>query len=132
MKPPARFILIAALPMNSLAADLSAASEASVEGVSIVASAGAELVSAGGDLLLTAVSTGAEAGSLVITVAATGASFTVKVSADIAADAIALVGTGIERIAVAGGWLLRLSGEAICFVPDEEARLHLHQRVLQP
>lgn len=131
MKLPTRLILIAALPFNCLGAELSAASEASIDGISIAGGASVELVAAGSELVLSAVSTGAEVGSLVVTVAATGASFTLTVSADIAADAAVLVGSSIERIAVSGGWLLRLAGEAICFVPDHAARLHLDRRVLQ-
>lgn len=122
--------VLAALPLQLSASSPSTVSEVSAIGVSAVGEAADELIASGGALVLTAASVSAETGSLVISAAGNGASFVVEVSAGAATEASALIGSSIEQVAVSGGYLLMLAGEAICFVPDQIARHHLHRREL--
>jgi hypothetical protein len=132
MRLPTCLILIGtAFPLQTSATNPSALSEVSAVGVSQLSEATVELIAGGGKLVLTAASAGAEVGSLVISAVGSGASVTVQVSAATATEASALVGTGIEYVAASGGWILMMAGEAICFVPNEVARHHLHRRELQ-
>jgi hypothetical protein len=132
MRLPTCLILIGtAFPLQASATNPSAASEVSAVGVSELSEATVELIASGGKLVLTAASAGAEAGSLVISAVGTGASVTIQVSAATATEASALVGTSIEYVAASGGWVLMMAGEAICFVPNEVARQHLHRRELR-
>lgn len=108
----------------------SAASEVSAVGVSALGAASYELIASGGKLVLTAVSTSAEVGSVVITAAGTGISTTLQVSTEVATAVSTDIGHGIERVAVSGGWMLTSGGRSICFVPDRDARRHLHRREL--
>jgi hypothetical protein len=132
MRLPTCLILIGtAFPLQISAADISAVSEVSAVGVSALSEAPVELIAGGGKLVLTAATAGAEVGSLVISTVGSGAGVTIQVSAATATEASALVGTSIEYVAVSGGWILMMAGEAICFVPNELARHHLHRRGLQ-
>lgn len=130
-KVPVLIWFIAAFAHESVASDPSAVSEVSALGVSAIGEASYELIASSGKLVLTAASTTAEVGSVVITAAGTGVSATVQVSTEVAADASMRIGSGIERVAVSGGWMLTMSGAAICFVPDDNARHHLHRRELR-
>jgi hypothetical protein len=132
MRLPTCLILLgSALPLQASAANPSAVSEVSAVGVSALSEATIELIASGGKLVLTAATAGSEVGSLVISAVGTGASVTIQVSAATATEASALVGTGIEYVATSGGWILMMAGEAICFVPNEVARQHLHRRELR-
>lgn len=133
MRLPTCLILIgSAFPLQTSATNPSAISELSVIGASALSEATVELIASGGKLVLVAATAGAEVGSLVIGAVGTGASVTIQVSAATAGEASALVGTSIEYVATSGGWILMMAGEAICFVPNEVARSHLHRRELRP
>lgn len=133
-RSPNRFIVV--LPFLCMpfgparATNPSAVSEVSVVGVSALGEASYELIVSGARLVITAVSSTAEVGTVVVSAAGTGVSATLQVSAEVASEASAHIGEGIERVAVSGGWLLSMDGRALCFVPDHDARRHLHRRAL--
>ena len=79
-------------------------------------------------LVVSAVHASGDMVELVLEGAALGASVTLEIASELAAELSLAVGDVVVCSVTAGGWLLREGGEAIAFVPNAAARALIHRR----
>lgn len=136
MKIPVSLRLIALLCLTQAVSaraqseHFSAASEASIVGVSELPVAAFDLLAAGGALSVTAIRPVGESAIVVVSGAADAGAFSLEVSAHVIEGAGVAVGQLIEASAVAGGYLLRAGARVLAFVPDARAHALMHRREL--
>lgn len=105
---------------------LSRQSEASLAASVEVPAAAARALSQGARFSVAAIEASAQ-GAAVTVSAAAGTSIVIALSAQQAARLGLKVGQAVVVAAVAAGWLIStVAGEALCFVPNEQARALLH------
>jgi len=95
-----------------------------------VAIAGA--LAQGGKLVVSGVAASGAVVAVTVSVVGLGASFVVYLSVEAVKSLAIASGQTLEAVAVSGGWLLMAAGEALCFIADETARIHVHSRRLSP
>ena len=95
-------------------------------GSAAIVSGSLGLISAGGQLVVTAVERTADGVSVVLRGASDASGASVRVSADVAAAAFLAAGTVLEASATGVGYLLQASGKVIAFVPNEIGLSLLH------
>lgn len=86
----------------------------------------------GGKFVVSGVAASGAAVAVTVSVVGLGASFVVYLSAEAVKSLAIATGKTLEVVAVSGGWLLMATGEALCFVADDTARIHIHSRQITP
>lgn len=86
----------------------------------------------GGRFVVSGVAASGTAVAVTVSVVGLGASFVVHLSAGAVKSLAIATGRTLEVVAVSGGWLLMAAGEALCFVADEAARIHIHSHQITP
>jgi hypothetical protein len=128
------FFLGALAAVTSLPAaaqsDASQASAVSIAPSVELASIALEAVPIGSGLVVKTVEIAGASALVTVSVAATGASFVVAIAAETVSALGLAAGAMLEASVVAGGWLLSVDGEPVCFVPDADARTLIHHREL--
>jgi hypothetical protein len=86
----------------------------------------------GGKFVVSGVAASGAAVAVTVSVVGLGASFVVHLSAETVKSLAIATGRTLEAVAVSGGWLLMASGEALCFIADDAARVHIHSHRIAP
>ncbi len=121
--------IVAAAPAFAAreASQASAQSSAAVSSaIAAVAGGTAEALSAGGELSVTAVEHGSEATVLVLRQVGSGLEVSVKLAGQAAGGMSVAVGTTVQVLTEAAGYVLTSAGKAIAFVPNEVGNTLLH------
>lgn len=111
---------------------ISRQSDASLRASAQVPVAMVDALSAGGRFSVTARETSGEAVVLTLSVAGLATSAVIVVSAELVRRLGIVAGTAIGVVAVSGGWLLSVAGEAVAFVADAVTRPFLHSMRIAP
>jgi len=101
--------------------------EASLVGVPM---AGLQTLSAGAELSVAALRPLGDSVELMLRASADGVTYSLRISAELAARIGIGIGTALVATVVAGGWLLSAAGEALLFVPSAAAAALIHHEVL--
>lgn len=121
--------LLAGMPARAAGQSnaVSRQSEASLNASVEVPIAAAHALSQGAKFSVTAVGASAQGVAITVSAVGAGASFVVVLSAKAARDLGVSVGAAVLVSSVAAGWLISdAAGRAICFVPDDRARVLMH------
>ncbi|WP_374509144.1 hypothetical protein [Niveibacterium sp.] len=109
------------------ASQASAQSSAAVSSaIAAVVGGTAEALSAGGELSVVAVEHGSEATVLVLRQIGSGLEVSVKLAGQAAGGLSVAVGTRVQVLTEAAGYVLTSAGKAIAFVPNEVGNTLLH------
>jgi hypothetical protein len=103
-------------------------SEASLAASIEVPAAVGVALSEGGKFVVTSVVAGGESVAVTISAVGVGASFVVYLAAETVRAAAIVAGTTVSVVALASGWVLSAGGEALCFIANDAARMHIHSR----
>lgn len=103
-------------------------SEASLMASAEVSVAIVGALAQGGRFVVSGVAASGAGVAVTVSVVELGASFVVHLGAEAAKSLAIASGQALEAVAVSGDWLLMAAGEALCFIADETARMHVHSR----
>lgn len=122
--------LAGSLPAAAQSSDASQASAYSIAPSVEVAAAVLSLVPAGSALVVQALRPVGQMVELVLVSAATGASFTLQVSAELVQATALVAGASLVVTVVAGGYLLSTGAGLLAFIPDALTHSLIHHAEL--